>query len=283
MGYSDDTETFTAEFTSYVISWQQAHDLEADGIIGPKTWTALSGVQPTVSTNRNRQCAAVRALQLILGGNLTPDGVFGLRTQAAVTAFQAAKGLETDGVCGAKTWRAVITGEGAATVSSAFKQPVDYKQGDSRWGSKMYSNHGDSGQTMRNSGCGPTAAADIVATLIDPSVTPYDLAALSMQWGTRTYSSGTSWDFFGKLAERYGFAKMVQTASLETLKACLDAGGYAVCSMAPGYWTKGGHFICAWKYDGTYIYCNDPASSKRTKQKLSDFMKERKQFFCFWR
>ena len=39
--------------------------------------------------------------------------------------------------------------------------------------------------------------------------------------------------------------------------------------------------ICVWKYDDTYIYANDPASSKRTKQKISDFMKERKAFFCF--
>ena len=37
------------------------------------------------------------------------------------------------------------------------------------------------------------------------------------------------------------------------------------------------------KYDDTYIYANDPASSKRTKQKISDFMKERKAFFCFWK
>lgn len=284
-GYSiDDTEVFTAEFTSCVISWQKEHGLTADGVIGPKTWTALSGVQPTVSANRNRECAAVKALQLILDGNLTPDGIFGPRTKAAVTAFQAAKGLETDGICGAKTWRAVITGEGAvtATASGNFRQPVDYKQGDSRWGSKMYSNHGDSGQTMRNSGCGPTAAADIIATLKDSSITPYDLAVLSMDWGTRTYSSGTSWDFFSNLAKHYCFSKFIQTASLEILKACLDAGGYAVCSMAPGYWTKGGHFICAWKYDEKYIYCNDPASSSRKSQNVRDFMKERKQFFCFF-
>jgi hypothetical protein len=75
---------------------------------------------------------------------------------------------------------------------------------------------------------------------------------------------------------------MVQSKNLDVLKACLDAGGYVVCSMGNGYWTKSGHYICAWKYDTKYIYCNDPASSKRTKQNISDFMRERKQFFAFY-
>ena len=75
---------------------------------------------------------------------------------------------------------------------------------------------------------------------------------------------------------------MIETSSLETLKACLDGGGYAVCSMGPGYWTKSGHFICVWKYDDKYIYANDPASSSRKKQKISDFVKQRKRYFCWW-
>ena len=45
----------------------------------------------------------------------------------------------------------------------------------------MYSNHNDHSQTMANSGCGPTAMADVVATLKDKNINPYDLAELSMQ------------------------------------------------------------------------------------------------------
>lgn len=280
-GCAGDAEDFDAEYRSHVVAWQGAHNLTADGVIGSKTWTAIAQAAPTCSTSRNRDSAATRALQLILDGNLTADGIFGPRTKAAVAAFQAAKGLVADGICGPKTWAALITGD--AAQPGKFVQPVDYKQYDSRWASKMYSSHNDSGQTMRNSGCGPTAMADIVATLKAPGTTPYDLAKLSMEWGTRTYSSGTSWDFFGKIAAHYKFSRMIQTASLETLKACLDAGGYAVCSMGPDYWTKGGHFICAWKYDDTDIYCNDPASAKRTHQNQTDFMKQRKQFFCFYK
>ena len=53
--------------------------------------------------------------------------------------------------------------------------------------------------------------------------------------------------------------------------------------MGPGYWTKGGHFICLWRSDDTYMYANDPASSVRKKQKLSAFESQRKQFFIFYR
>lgn len=274
--------TFDADFVAYVCAWQRERGLTPDGVIGPATWRAVAKEAPTCSTARNRVSAATQALQLLMeGASLTPDGVYGARTKAAVAAWQAAAGLTPDGVCGKRTWAALIAGEGA--VSGGFRQPVDYRQGDSRWGRKMYSNHGDRGQTMANSGCGPTAMADIVATLKDPNANPYTLAELSMKWGTRTYSDGTSWSFFPKVQAHYGFSRMVQTSGLAALKACLDAGGYAVCSMGPGYWTKGGHFICAWKYDGEYIYCNDPASSSRTRQKLTDFMKQRKQFFCFYR
>lgn len=274
-------DRFNAEFVSYILAWQNHHGLTADGIVGAKTWQKIAEEQPICSTSKNRTSAITQGLQLILDGNLIADGIYGDRTKAAVEAFQSASGhLKPDGICGSLTWKTLITGD--VVKAEGFKQPIDYKQYDSRWAAKMYSNHNDSGQTMRNSGCGPTAAADIVATLKDPAVTPYDLAKLSMEWGTRTYSSGTAWDFFGKLAKHYGFSKFIQTASLETLKACLDAGGYAVCSMAPGYWTKGGHFICAWKYDDKDIYCNDPASAKRTHQNQTDFMKQRKQFFCFY-
>lgn len=52
--------------------------------------------------------------------------------------------------------------------------------------------------------------------------------------------------------------------------------------MGPGFWTKGGHFICLWRTDDTYMYANDPASNVRKKQKLAAFESQRKQFFIFY-
>ena len=44
------------------------------------------------------------------------------------------------------------------------------------------------------------------------------------------------------------------TDSMATAKAAIKAGALVVASMSPGYWTRGGHFICLWKCDDTYMY-----------------------------
>lgn len=272
---------FDANFVAAVSAWQRTHGLTPDGIIGPKTWTKIATTAPTCSTAKNRTSAATCAVQILIDG-LTVDGIYGSKTKNAVAAYQSAKMLEADGICGPKTWDALITGLMERVTSDVFRKPMDFKQYDSRWAKNVYSATGKKSQTMKSSGCGPTAAADVVFTLKDRTVTPWTLAQIAMDKGYRTANNGTSWSFFKYIANLYGFSKFVQTSSLSTLKACIDAGGYVVCSMGPGYWTSGGHYICAWKYDGSNIYCNDPASSKRMYQNQTDFMKQRKQFFCFW-
>ena len=273
---------YDANFVSHVITWQKNHGLEADGVIGPKTWAAIAKNAPECSTSKNRKSAATQALQILLNGaDLVADGIFGEKTKKAVAAYQAASGMDATGVCNAATWKKLITAE-APSKPGEFKKPVDYKQADSRWGKKNYTSCGNKKQTMANSGCGPTAMADVIATLVDKSVTPWTLAQLAMKWGDRTKSSGTATSFFPHIQKHYKFKKMVGTKSLATLKSCLDAGGYVVCRMGKGYWTKGGHYICAWKYDKTYIYCNDPACKTRKKQKADQFVKERKDFWCFF-
>ena len=205
---------------------------------------------------------------------------FGDETDEAVRFFQQTKGLKVDGIVGPETWKA-LTG-GNEPSGGAFSQPVDYKQYDSRWAKVMYSNHKDKSQTIKSSGCGPTSMADIVATVKDKNITPVEMAEFSLEKGCRTDNSGTAWSFFPKVADEYGFSRYKKCTSLADLKDCLSTGGYIVASMGKGYWTSGGHYICVWKYDDTYIYANDPASSTRKKQKISDFMSQRKAFFCFW-
>ena len=221
------------------------------------------------------------------------DGIFGKNTLSALKNFQAASGLKADGVAGPLTWAALMTLSGAKAPPSPEGeglghtgmriQPPDFKQYDPRWAGKMYSSHGDKTQTMKSSGCGPAAMADVVAALIDASVTPPLLADRALAWGDRSRSSGTAWSFFKHVSQAYPFGRYLKTGSREALLNCLDSGGLAVASMGKGYWTKGGHYICVWKHDDAFIYANDPASSKRTRQKISDFMKERKAFFCFWK
>lgn len=224
-------------------------------------------------------------------GKAGADGIFGSGTKAAVKAFQTARSIGVDGVCGRQTWTALGLME--PPVYTEGVQPPDFKQYDSRWGKKMYSNHGDKSQTMASSGCGPTAMADIVAAWWDKYITPYDLAQKSLKWGTRTDNAGTSSTFFRKVQAEYGAGKYLTRSSLDDAIQCLQEGGLVVCCFGPGTkgkagyqkWTKDGHYCCIWKWDGNYFYINDPASasSARAKGTRAEVQACRKGFYLFWR
>ena len=218
------------------------------------------------------------------------DGIFGKNTKKAVEAYQKSRGLKADGIVGRQTWTSLGLMPEEPKVD--FVQPPNFKQYDKRWADKMYSNHGDAKQTMKSSACGPTSMADIVAQWWDSKITPYDLAKKSMDWGTRTYDSGTTSTFFRKCHDLYG-GRYQTTSSLNTARKCLTEGGYViVCfgtgsSGKPGYkkWTSGGHYCVIWGYDGDTYFINDPASSKaaRAKGTAAEISNCRKGFYCFWR
>lgn len=296
------TGNFNADFVAHICTWQRSNDLSPDGIIGPKTWAKLTEKAPTCSTGKNKTSAATCALQILLNAELDVDGIFGIKTKKAVAAYQTAKGLSVDGICGPKTWCALIVGEtGAASGGSTepiqesttgganptINKCVHYLQWDKRWKDVKYSTH-TSSQTIGNSGCGPSAMAQIMATFIDPKITPVEMCALAVENGYRTYDNGTAWGFFAFVFKKYsGFGKYVATSSVETLKAALAQGALAVCSMNSGdnnFWTKGGHYITAIGYDAAgYIYANDPNKSAAPRKQLATkFAKCMRQAFIFW-
>jgi peptidoglycan hydrolase-like protein with peptidoglycan-binding domain len=51
---------------------------------------------------------AVKALQILLGSNLVPDGVFGKLTTRVVKNFQYINYLAVDGVVGVHTWGTLL-------------------------------------------------------------------------------------------------------------------------------------------------------------------------------
>lgn len=296
-------EYFDATFVAFVCSWQGKNNLTADGIIGAKSWAKLAENAPTCSTAKNKTSAATCAVQLLVG-ELKADGIYGTKTKKAVAAFQSAKGLKADGICGPKTWAALVgmtkastststssgTGTGAGQTVSLGKvinNCVHYLQWDAKWKNVKYSTH-TSSQTIGNSGCGPSAMAQIMATFIDKNITPVEMAALAQANGFRTYSSGTAWGFYEFVFKKYpGFSKFVKTTSVPTLKAALEQGALAVCSMNSNdnhFWTRGGHFITAIGYDADgYIYANDPNKKEcPRKQKQDKFKSCLKQAFIFW-
>ncbi|MFF9340589.1 peptidoglycan-binding protein [Streptomyces sp. NPDC014773] len=106
LGIRDDGR-YGPDTTRAVRDFQRGHRLRADGVVGPRTWTALVR---TVRTGDSG--AAVRAVQHQLatcGHRVTADGRFGPDTARAVRDFQRGHRLTPDGVAGPTTWRALLT------------------------------------------------------------------------------------------------------------------------------------------------------------------------------
>lgn len=99
--------------------------LSAGSLATAQDHTALSAqVQSGRSLRQGAEGPAVRELQAVLlrlGQQVTVDGDFGPRTKAAVAAFQRSKGLSPDGVVGRRTLAAIDGEIGAAGVSGILR------------------------------------------------------------------------------------------------------------------------------------------------------------------
>ena len=277
---------FGSDTQSALTAFQKAHNLTANGICDSTTWAALASKFATIRLGDKNN--SVLAWQYFL--NISADGIFGSGTRASTIAFQSSANLVADGIVGQKTWKQALSGAvTAAPVIQPDKktQPTNFKQYDSRWGSVVFTRNNTYNlkQTISTSGCGPTSMADIVATWWDKSATPKELAKLVVDNGYRTYDSGTAWAFFKFAAEYYKASKFIQTSSYSTALAAIKDGAYVICSMGPGLYTTGGHFICWWNNDGTYNYVNDPASARadKAKSKQNTIKEQAKQFFIFYK
>lgn len=125
---------FGSKTEQAVRAFQRARDLAVDGVVGPKTWAALStgprpgptppvvapggtsGFEaPTATLRSGAKGAAVTELETMLKNRGffpgTPDGTFDATTRDAVKAFQRAAGLGEDGVVGPRTWAKLRSSE----------------------------------------------------------------------------------------------------------------------------------------------------------------------------
>lgn len=88
-----------------VALWQGANGLEADGVVGPRTWAKMVGVTVTPATS-----APAKPLTAPHAAHLAVDGGWGVLT---TQALQRALRVSADGVIGPKTIRALQARVGA--------------------------------------------------------------------------------------------------------------------------------------------------------------------------
>jgi len=159
----------------------------------------------------------------------------------------------------------------------ANDKPVSYLQTDARWKSISYATKYESA-TIGGSGCGPTSMAMVLATWVDPSITPVTTCAWSKANGFKATGAGTYHSYFVPQAKAYGLTcEQLNSESLQYMSAseaapihqkahdAIDDGKLVICLMGKGNWTSGGHYILWYSNDGDYVLINDPASTKAAR------------------
>lgn len=137
-----------------------------------------------------------------------------------------------------------------------------YLQWDERWG---YSSYGTS--TIASSGCGPTCMSMIIVGLTgDTTATPYRLAKYSEENGFIDEENNTYWAFLDSAARNWGLTCREGMMDEGLLASHLQAGHPVICSMLPGDFTDGGHFIVLTGYEGGQVTVNDPFSISNTEK-----------------
>lgn len=135
----------------------------------------------------------------------------------------------------------------------ALRFPL-FLQWDPRWG---YVNYGDN-SCIGLAGCGPTCLSMALYYLTgDAGITPDSVAAYSMACGYYVSGSGTAWRLLTDLPTKYGVKVSEPQHSQQTLESALDQGKIIICSMRPGNFTAGGHFIVIYGYDEEGFMIND--------------------------
>lgn len=135
-------------------------------------------------------------------------------------------------------------------------------QWDERWG---YAPYGSSNVGM--SGCAPTCLSMVVLALTkNTEATPDQIAAYAAEHGYYEENTGTSWSFFTEGAEHYKISGQEISLDEQVISTHLKKGEPVICSMRPGDFTSGGHFIVlAGITEEGKIIVNDPNSRKRSK------------------
>lgn len=160
-------------------------------------------------------------------------------------------------------------------------QPISYMQTDPRWKNISYSAKGES-TTIGKAGCGPTSCAMVVATLADPSVTPVEACAWSVEHGYKALHQGTYYSFVKAYLKEFGIeCKQLNSSSIygnknapanrEALEA-IKEGDWVICCMGKGLWTSSGHYILWYGLRDGKALIRDPNSRETNRTEGNLFL-----------
>lgn len=144
-------------------------------------------------------------------------------------------------------------------------------QFDKRWASYPYA-----GDTIKISGCGPSALAMVIVGLTgDTSVTPLTMAQFSTENGWAINGMGSSWALMTTGARKFGLNAEQVSTSADSIVQNLAQGKVMIVSTtykgyngkSTGYFTNGGHFIVltGLTEDGK-VKVNDSWSEKKSNE-----------------
>ena len=152
-----------------------------------------------------------------------------------------------------------LTSDG--TITGGFtdaEQPEDFPlflQFDTRWGYLPYGSGGNVG----SSGCGPTCLSMAVFYLTgNRDCTPGVIAQYSLDNGYYVDGVGTQWALMTQYPTNFGLNSYQLYWSEANIRNELDKGRVLICSVRPGDFTSGGHFIVIYGYDENGFKINDP-------------------------
>lgn len=138
-----------------------------------------------------------------------------------------------------------------------------FLQWDPRWGYMEYGEYSNVGLA----GCGPTCLSMVLFYLLEnEELTPDKIARYSMDNGYYVWGTGTAWALLEDYPALYGVNARQSGNSEELMKAALDQGRLIICSMGPGDFTAGGHFIVIYGYDKNGFHVNDPNCVARSRK-----------------
>lgn len=150
-------------------------------------------------------------------------------------------------------------------------------QWDKRWGYVPYGDH-----DIGLSGCAPTCLSMVVVGLTrNEEATPDAVAEFAEQNGYYLYGTGTKWSLMTEGAVSFGVHGSELALDKNRIFSALEQGHPVICSVRPGDFTKGGHFLVLVGVEDGKIRLNDPNSRIRS-EKLWDYETLAPQIKSLW-